>query len=80
MANKITQDQYQELLDAYEEMTGWDRHEGIIIFEKLTGIEVKPYTGYQFYDAAGNYLGDDQWDNVDDILRKAEIEVVEDGK
>lgn len=30
MVNEITKDQYQELLDAYEEMSGWDRHDGIM--------------------------------------------------
>ncbi len=76
MADKITQDQYQELLDAYDE-----RGTSSIVktFEELTGIVVKPYVGYQFYDAAGNYLGDDNWNDIADILREAGIEVEEDG-
>lgn len=77
MVDKITEDQYQELLDAYDER----RTSGIVkTFEDLTGIVVKPYTGYQFFDAAGNYLGDDNWNDIREILREAGIEVVEDGK
>ena len=76
MVDKITEDQYQELLDAYDER----RTSGIVkTFEDLTGIVVKPYTGYQFFDAAGNYLGDDNWNDIREILREAGIEVVEDG-
>ena len=78
MVDKITEEQYQELLDASEELS-WNQSNAIKIFESF-GIEVKPCVCYQFYDAAGNYLGDDNWDGIDDILRKAEIEVVEDGK
>ena len=78
MANKITEDEYQELLDASEELSWWQSN-AIRTF-KCFGIEVKPYTGYQFYDSAGNFLGDDSYDSIDDILRRAEIEVVEDGK
>ncbi len=75
MVDKITEDEYQELLDAVEE-----RRPELIIetFEKLTGIVVKPYTGYQFFDAAGNYLGDDNWNDIDEILKEAEIEVIPD--
>ena len=76
MVDKITEDQYQELLDAYDER----RPEGIVkAFDKLTGIVVKPYTGYQFFDTAGNYLGDDNWNDIREILKEAGIEVVEDG-
>lgn len=78
MANKITEDQYQELIGAMEDLSWWESN-AIKIFASF-GITVKPYTGYQFYDAAGNYLGDDGSEDIDDILRRAEIEVVEDGK
>lgn len=76
MVDKITEDQYQELLDAYDE-----RRTGNIVktFEDLTGIVVKPYTGYQFFDAAGNYLGDDNWNTISEVLKEAGIEVTEDG-
>ena len=77
MEDKITEEQYQELLDVYDE-----RNQNAIVrtFEELTGIVVKPYTGYQFFDAAGNYLGDDNWNDIREILKEAGIEVTEDGK
>jgi hypothetical protein len=77
MVDKITEEQYQELMDSYGERIP---SEIVKTFDKLTGIVVKPYTSYQFFDAAGNYLGDDNWDSIAEILENAEIEVVEDGK
>ena len=77
MVDKITEDQYQELLDAYEER----RTSNLVkTFADITGIDVKCYTGYMFFDAAGNYLGDDNWNTIKEILKEAGIEVVEDGK
>lgn len=73
MPDEITEDQYQELLDVIDER----RTDDIIrTFANLTGIVVKPYTGYQFYDAAGNYLGDLEYNDVREILKEAGIEVV----
>ena len=72
MVEKITEDQYQELLDVIDER----RPDAIVrTFEKVTGIVVKPYTAYQFYDAGGDYLGDLNWDDVSDILKAARIKV-----
>ena len=43
MPAEITEDQYQELLDVIDER----RTDDIIrTFDNLTGIVVKPYTGY----------------------------------
>lgn len=77
MIDKITQDQYQELLDAYDERRPSDI---VKTFADITGIDVMCYTGYMFFDAAGNYLGDDNWNTISEILKNAYIEVVEDGK
>ena len=77
MVDKITEEQYQDLLDAYERRMPSDI---IKTFVDLTWIVVKPYTGYQFFDAAGNYLGDDSFHTIREILREAGIEVEEDGK
>ena len=74
MADKITQEQYQELQDVICE----NRPSDIVrTFEELTGIVVKPYTAYQFFDAAGNFLGDDNDYTIREILQAAEIEVEE---
>ena len=74
MIDKITEDQYQELLDAYDERRTSDI---VKTFADITGIVVKPYTGYQFFDAAENYLGDDNWNSIAEILRDAGIEVTD---
>ena len=73
MPVKITEDQYQELLDV---MTDLRPAEIVRTFENITGIVVKPYTGYQFFDVADNYLGDNGPDSIMDILKNAGIEVV----
>ena len=77
MLDKITEDDYQNLIDAYDER---NPSQIVKVFANLTGIIVKPYTGYQFFDAAENYLGDDNFNTIDEILKEARIEVVEDGK
>lgn len=76
MVDKITDDQYTDLIGAYD-----DRNPDNIVstFADITGIVVKPYIGYQFFDSAGNYLGDDNWNDIDEILKEAGIEVTEDG-
>ena len=73
MPVKITEDQYQELLDVMTELRPADV---VRTFENITGIVVKPYTGYQFFDVADNYLGDYGIDTIMQILNNAGIEVV----
>lgn len=43
--------------------------------KKWTGIQAKPYTGYAYYDAAGNYVGDSNEFDLDDLLKSAYVEV-----
>ena len=73
MPIKITADQYKELLDV---LTTLRPEEVVRKFEDITGIVVKPYTGYQFFDVADNYLGDYGFESIMQILRNAGIEVV----
>lgn len=73
MPVEITEDQYQELLDVMAECRPADI---VRTFENIAGIVVKPYTGYQFFDVADNYLGDNGPDSIMDILKNAGIEVV----
>ena len=75
MANTITKDQLERLSEA--EM--FDRDEYHKLLEKYTGIVAKPYTGYSYYDDAGNYLGDSDCDDVRDLLKSAYIEVADNG-
>ena len=74
MPDKISEDQYQKLLDVIDE-----RRTDVIVktFEDITGIVVKPYTAYYFFDVAGNYLGDLEYNDVREILKAAGIEVKE---
>lgn len=74
MPDKITWDQYQELMDVID---GRNAKEVVKTFEKLTGIEVRPYTAYQFFDAGGTYLGDSEYDTLRAILLDAGIEVTD---
>lgn len=43
--------------------------------EEHTGIKARPYTGYSYYDAAGNYIGDSSNSSTLDLLDAAYIRV-----
>lgn len=75
MANTITREQYEQL----EEAEFFDRDEYHKLLKKYTGIVAKPYTGYSYYDSAGNYIGDSNCDDVRGFLRSAYIEVIDNG-
>lgn len=66
----ITKEQYQELL--HDEL--YDYEEFMCKLEKYTGIEARPCSSYQFFDAAGDYVGDSSHD-VDILLEEAYVEV-----
>ena len=68
----ITKDEYEALCDT--ESYG-DRENFHKLLEELTGIEAQPYTGYLYYDSAGNYLGDSDDISVRDLLNNAYIEI-----
>lgn len=72
MANFITRAQYDELSNA----AFLDGHDGFHdLLEKYAGIEARPYTAYQYYDAAGNYVGDSNESGLDELLQAAYVEV-----
>lgn len=72
MANFITRAQCDELENA-SSLNGRDGfHE---LLKKYAGIEARPYTAYQYYDAAGNYVGDSNEDGLDELLQAAYVEV-----
>ena len=71
MVETITRAQFDELSNA----SLVDQEEFRELLKKYTGILAKPYTGYSFYDAAGNYLGDNADSDVMDLLRAAYIRV-----
>ena len=71
---KITRDEYKALCDS----KSWDSREDFHkLLEELTGIEAQKYTGYQYFDSAGNYLGDSDDSSVRDLLDNAYIEIGE---
>lgn len=75
MAEKITAEQLQEL----EEAQSIDRKEFHQLLEEYAGITAEPYTGFSYYDSAGNYLGDASDCDIVDLLEAAYIEVEKEG-
>lgn len=67
---QITKEQYQELKNA--EL--WDYEEFLCLLKKYTGIEARPCSSYQFFDVAGDYVGNSSHD-VDRLLEVAYVEV-----
>ena len=72
MPEKITESQFDELV----EVINTNPEKFIDLMYQYTGIVAKQCTAYQFFDAAGNFLGDNWDDSLFDILDAAEIEVV----
>ena len=75
MAEYITRAQYNDI-----ESTVFlgDRQEFNARLQKHTGIVARPYTAYSYYDAAGNYLGDSNDTDLDELLQAAYKEVKDD--
>lgn len=72
MADFITKAQHEELEDSY--MFG-DTEEFHRLLEKYTGIEARSYTAYRYYDENGNYIGDSNESDLDELLEAAYVEV-----
>ena len=69
---KITKEQYEELCNS----GCWDTTEEFNrLLEDLTGIEARSYTGYQYFDTCGNYVGDTSYCSVRDLLNNAYIKI-----
>lgn len=67
----ITTEQLEELRQA-ESISRVDFNE---LLEEYTGIKAIPYAAFSYEDSAGNWVGDSDSYDVDDILRNAYIEV-----
>lgn len=74
MADKITHEQFEDLRRATSTS---EFHK---MLARYTGIDAIPYTAYQYFDGAGNYVGDSNDSGLLDLLKSAYIEVVDDGK
>ena len=68
----ITKKQYEELCEA----KSFDRDEFHKLLNEYCGIEARPYTGYSYYDNAGNYIGDANDCDVKDLLDNAYIKTI----
>ena len=71
----ITIEQLEELREA--EST--NRLEFNELLEEYTGIKAKPYTAFYYEDSAGNWVGDSDNYEVDELLQSAYIEVRREG-
>ena len=72
MIDKISKEQYEELCKS----KAWDGKEDFHnLLEDMTGIVAKRYTGYQYFDSTGNYIGDSGDVSVRDLLNSAYIEI-----
>lgn len=71
---KITKEQYQALCEAKCWSDDREFHE---LLKNITGIEAKRFTGYQYFDSSGNYLGDSSDCSVKDLLDSVYIQVGE---
>ena len=71
MVEKISKEQYMELAQPW-----WDGLDGFHNkLEEITGITAKSYVAYQYFDEAGNYIGDSHNSTIRDLLNNAFIQV-----
>ena len=77
MAKTITKEQLEEIEDA---LFCSDRIAAYELLKEYTGIEARPYTAWQFYDEADNYVGDSDNYDLKDLLENAYITIVEEGE
>ena len=74
MQNEITKEQLEELEDVLS-IDGRAKFNNLL--KELTGIEARPYTAFQYYDGADNFVGDSDNYDVREILERAYISVKE---
>ena len=76
MVSEITRKELEEIEEAY---SCGDRETAYALLKEYAGIEAKPFTAWDFYDEAGNYLGDSINYSFRDLLETAYIDVVQNG-
>ena len=64
-----------EQLEELREVESTNRLEFNELLEEYTGIKAKPYTAFYYEDSVGNWVGDSDSCEVNDILDNAYIEV-----
>ena len=75
MVEYITKDQLEELSEA----DSFDKYEYHKLLKEYAGIVAEPYTGYSYYDEAGNFIGDSDYSSAEDLIKEAYIKVVDNG-
>ena len=73
MIDKISYKEFLELCDTRSFGTRDEFHKKLEEY----GIEVKPYTAYQYFDSAGNYIGDSEYLDERTLLQNAYITIEE---
>lgn len=75
---EITREQFDQL----ESLFAWDEEGFVNLLEDYTGLTSRRITVYQIFDGCFDdiYVGNTHDDLLTDILHKAGIEVIEDGK
>ena len=73
MINKISYKEFLELCDTRSFGTRDEFHKKLEEY----GIEVRPYTAYQYFDGAGNYIGDSEYSDERTLLQNAYITIEE---
>ena len=73
MGKSITREQFEEIKDA---ISFHDRETAYSLLNEYTGIEVRPYTAWAFYDCFDNWLGDSDNYSIRDILKNADIDII----
>jgi hypothetical protein len=73
MFKTITKEQLKEIEEAYS----FSKEDCFDLLEEYTGIVVKPYIAYLFYDEVGNCIGDSDNYDIQDLLDNAYIKAVE---
>lgn len=73
MNRSITKAQRAEL----EEACTFGVEEAHDLLREYTGIEARPYTAYLYYDENGNFVGSSDDDGLNDLLEKANVEVLD---
>lgn len=73
MNRSITKAQRAEL----EEACTFGVEEAHDLLRKYAGVEARPYTAYLYYDENGDFVGSSDDDGLDDLLEKANVEVLD---
>lgn len=79
MANENQQITVKQYWDLHHAIT-WEEDRFPEMLENYTGLIAKKVTMLQIFDSCGDYIGNTYNDSIGDLMRKAYIEVIEDGK